>query len=124
MWEAATTDSFERDQKHYSKKHPRELAGVLVNLQRYLKQLDQSPNAKAVVAAGFLHSEPAGVMAIDQKGGGPGLQETRLYTFADDSTKTVWLITIGNKSEQPADIQFCRKFVESLREDETSSPKQ
>jgi hypothetical protein len=118
MWEIEPTDSFERDQKHYRKKHPRELAAVLANLERYLKLLAKAPNSKAVVPAGFLHAEPAGVMAIDQKGGGPGLQETRLYTFADDRTRTLWLITIGNKDEQPDDIQFSRKFVASVRGDD------
>lgn len=121
MWEIEPTDSFDRDQKHYRKKHQRELAAVLANLERYMKLLAKAPNSKAVVPAGFLHAEPAGVMAIDQKGGGAGLQETRLYTFADDRTQTVWLITIGNKNEQPDDIQFSRKFVESLREDESTS---
>ena len=121
MWEIETTDSFERDQKHYRKKHSRELAAVLANLDRYLKLLRKAPNSKAVVPAGFLHAEPAGVMAIDQKSGGPGLQETRLYTFADDRTQTLWLITIGNKNEQPDDIQFSRKFVESLRDDESAT---
>ena len=122
MWELAMTDSFERDQKHYRKKRPRELAAVLVNLQRYLALLKQSPNAKAVVPAGFLHAEPAGVVAIDQRGGGPGLQETRLYTFPEDKTQSLWLITIGNKAEQSDDIQFCRKFVASLIENQDEPP--
>lgn len=115
MWEAATTDAFERDQKHYRKKHPRELAAVLANLKRFIALLEVAPNAKAIIPTGYLHAEPAGVVAVDQRGGGAGLQETRLYTFPDDKTKTLWLITIGNKAEQPGDIQFCRKFVESLR---------
>ncbi len=115
MWTLAYSTQWPRDVKHYEKKHSRELAAVLRNLgQRYVPMLNASPNARAV-QAGFLHHEPEGVVAIDQKGGGVGLQETRLYTFADDSTQTLWLITVGNKDDQPDDIQFSRKFVESLK---------
>jgi hypothetical protein len=121
MWKLLTSAVFEGDQKHYEKKHPRELQAVRANLVRNVQRLTESPNSKAV-KAGYLHDEPAGVVAIDQKAGGSGLQETRLYTFADDKTRTLWLITIGNKAEQPKDIQFCRRFVDSLREDDPATP--
>ena len=120
MWSLAFSTQWPRDVKHYEKKHSRELAAILHNLKdRYLPMLNASPNAKAL-QAGFLHHEPDGVVAIDQKGGGTGLQETRLYTFADDSTQTLWLITVGNKDEQPDDIQFSRKFVQSLKAESES----
>ncbi len=96
------------------KKHPRELAAVLHNLQRYLDQLNAAPNARAV-QAGYLHHEPGGVVAVDQKSGGKGLQETRLYTFADAGTETVYLITLGDKGSQPTDVKFCSDFVKSLK---------
>ena len=121
MWELEPTELFERDRKHYEKKHPREFSALKENLKRYLKLLEAAPNNMAV-QAGFLHSETGGVLAIDQKGGGQGLQESRLYTFADDKTHRVWLITIGNKKEQPGDVQICRKFVDSLRGDEDAEP--
>ena len=72
-------------------------------------------NAKCV-QAGFLHAEPSGVLAIDQKGGGGNLQETRMYIYADQASNVLYLITIGNKSEQASDIEFCKKFVADLRE--------
>lgn len=117
MWQLEPLQSFERASKHYLKKHARELQALKRNLGRYLELLNTAPNSKAV-QAGYLHNEPQGVKAVDQSGGGAGLQETRLYTFADDNTRTLWLITIGNKNEQSEDIQFCRKFVDSLRADE------
>ena len=113
MWQLEPLPSFDRASKHYLKKHPRELAALKVNLKRYVAMLNDVPNAQAV-QAGFLHPEPKGVKAVDQRGGGAGLQETRLYTYADDRTKTLFLITIGNKQEQPADIQFCQEFVSQL----------
>jgi hypothetical protein len=87
---------------------------VLNNLGRYLSQLNQAKNSKCI-EAGYLHHEPFGVVAIDQKGGGGNLQETRLYTYADEASKVLHLITIGNKAEQSSDIEFSKEFVTSIR---------
>lgn len=117
MWQIEPSTQWPKDQKWYEKKRPREFAAVLHNLQRYLDQLNAARNARAV-QGGYLHNEPNGVVAIDQKGGGAGLQETRLYTFADSSTKTLHLITVGDKNSQSADIKFCSDFVKSLKENQ------
>lgn len=110
MWSIAPTTQWEKDRKFYDKKHSRELDAVLNNLNRYLPLLNCAPNAKSVVA-GYLHPEPGGVVAIDQKAGGPNLQETRMYTYPDEAEKVLYLITIGNKNEQHDDIQFSKGFV-------------
>jgi hypothetical protein len=114
MWTITPTDQFERDSRHYTKKRPRELGAVLNNLKRYHELLGAAKNSKSV-QAGFLHAEQAGVVAVDQKGGGVGLQETRLYTYAEDDKQILWMITLGNKSSQPDDVNFSREFVERLR---------
>ena len=115
MWQIEPSTQWPKDLKWYEKKRPREIAAVLHNLQRYLDQINVAPNARAV-QAGFLHNEPGGVVAVDQKASGPGLQETRLYTFADSETKTLHLITVGDKNSQSTDIKFCSGFVKSLKE--------
>jgi hypothetical protein len=115
MWQVETTTGWERDQKHYAKKHTRELAAVLRNLQRLLSILNVSKNSK-VVQAGYLHPEPMGVIAIDQKGGGGNLAETRLYTYADDEKLLIYLIAIGDKKSQHSDVEYCKQFVDSIRQ--------
>jgi hypothetical protein len=114
VWQLETTTQWQKDQKWYARKHPAELAAVLRNLDRFLEHLKIAPNSKAV-QAGYLHPEPAGVVAIDQKGGGANLQETRLYLYADDRAQIVYLITIGNKDTQAGDIALAREFAESLQ---------
>jgi hypothetical protein len=114
MWQIEPTTGWEKDQKHYAKKRPNELAAVMRNLQRYIALLNVSKNSKAV-QAGYLHPESNGVLAIDQKGGGGNLQETRLYTFADDEKKVVYLIAIGDKDTQHSDVEYSKNFVISLR---------
>jgi hypothetical protein len=56
------------------------------------------------------------VVAIDQKGEGKNLAQTRLYVFPDLETETLYLITLGDKQSQKADIAACRTFVTGLRE--------
>jgi hypothetical protein len=113
MWEIEPTNLFLKLEGWYRKKRPAELAAVLRNLDRYVNLLNAAPNARAV-QAGFLHGEPSGVVAVDQKGGGRNLAETRLYTFADDWAKVLHLILIGDKGSQAKDIQTCREFVRNI----------
>lgn len=113
MWTIETTTQWEKDQKWYEKKRPDELAAVLRNLKRYLALLNCSKNSKCA-EAGYLHKEPADVVAVDQRGGGGNLEETRLYTYASDQTHHLYLITIGNKQYQYSDIEYCKAFVHSL----------
>lgn len=67
------------------------------------------------VKAGFLHPEPQGVLAIDQKGSGKALAETRLYVYPDEDDEIAHVITLGDKRSQPDDIALCRQFVAELR---------
>ena len=115
MWNVETTDEFERKHRQFEKKHQRELAAVLENLQQYLDALNEGGRAETI-KFGFLHNEPKGVKAIDQKGGGNKLKQTRLYTYAYLDGETLYLITLGDKKSQPADIKLCASFVEKLRE--------
>jgi hypothetical protein len=121
MWAIEPSTQFQKEQKWYDKKRRDELAAVLRNLQRFLALLNVSKNSKCV-QAGYLHNEPGGVIAIDQKGFSGNLQETRLYTFAIDATKTVHLITIGNKDTQHADIEYSRKFIEQFATEQHPKP--
>ncbi len=113
MWTLAPTDSWNRAYGWYSKKRSNELAAVLRNLNRYVELLNAAKNAQSV-AAGFLHFEPGGVVAVDQKGG-KNLQETRAYTFPWQETETLYLLTIGNKKQQPEDVKYCKKWVSEFR---------
>jgi hypothetical protein len=66
-------------------------------------------------------SEPCGAYAVDQKGGGTGLKVTRLYIYPHKTTKTLHLITLGDKDTQESDIVFVTGFVNGVKaEDERS----
>ena len=102
-WSLLSHDGFLRDQRWHLKKRPQEIAAVLRNLQRYMDLLAVSPNPRAI-QAGFIHPEPHGMVALDQRGGDGHLRPTRLYCFADERTRIVHLLGIGDKDSQTADL--------------------
>lgn len=112
-WTLEPTDPFSRNLKWYAKKRPRELQAVLDNLDTFHEAL----NAGALpqqVRVGFIHPEPQGILAVDQKGGGANLQQTRLYMFPWVPTKTIYLLALGDKRSQSDDIRLCRQTVDEL----------
>ena len=114
MWELEGTSLFDRRLKRYQKKHPVEATAVLNNLDTYLKTL-ASGIKPGVINVGWIHREPEGVVAIDQKGGGPYLRQTRLYLYANEKNETVYLISIGDKNSQKNDLKDCRNFIKKHR---------
>ncbi len=114
MWRFQVTSHFEKAKRRYDKKRPDELAAVLRNLDRLRELLDGLPNCRAA-QPGYLHHEPEGLWAIDQKGPSrTKLQETRLYVFPENKTQTLHIITVGNKNSQAADLRLALEYVRSL----------
>ncbi len=83
------------------------------NLSRLQRALQEGANPLNL-PFGFIHREPRGVVAIDQKGGGKSLAQARLYVYLDRDTQTIHLITLGDKGSQRDDITFSSQFVEAL----------
>jgi hypothetical protein len=115
-WTIETTGQYDRDSKYYSKKHPEELTAVLDNLDTYLLLLNACAGPFQATA-GFIHNEPDGMKAIDQKGSKSRnkLQQTRLSIYAHHEKQILYLLGIGGKSGQGEDIQRCREFVRLIR---------
>lgn len=84
------------------------------NLDTYFKSLQQGIKPLQI-KHGFLHRETSGSVAIDQKGGGPNLAQTRLYVYADVENSVLHVITIGDKRSQKDDNRLVKKFVEELK---------
>lgn len=128
MWESQPNDVFERALKWHTKKRPKELEWVLRNLNTYLAQLDEGVKPLQIVKLRFVHNEVDGIYAVDQKGGPKNLAEIRLYLFPHVPSKTLHLLTIGDKNSQSRDINECRAMVkeihtrEETRYERTSEP--
>jgi len=107
--------------KWFAKKRKNELIAVHDNLDTFFVALSSGQKPLQLSNLGFVHIEQKGVLAIDQKGGGGNLAQTRLYVFPDERTETLHLISLklkAGKKQQNEDVQECLKFVESLLESE------
>jgi len=114
MWDLYEADEYRPCYRYYEKKRPRELEAVLVNLQTYHRALVAGTNP-AQVPFRFVHQERFhGLVAIDQKGKGPNLAQTRLYVFPDTRAKCLHLLRIGDKNTQTEDLKHCRIYIERL----------
>jgi hypothetical protein len=114
MWKLQPEADYEKKARRWPNKYRREFAAVHDNLDALLIALNCGAKVEEAVKRGFIHSEPHGVIAIDQKGGGAGLKETRLYVWLDKTAKLIRLITMGDKNSQRMDIQYSSEFVDSL----------
>jgi len=115
MWKLQPTDTFERKVKKWPKKHHRELAAMVANMQTVFDSLRRGAILESI-HFGFMHNEPGGVIGIDQKGGGTGLKESRLYIFIDKPRKTLHVITVGDKNSQSDDISYAKAFADGVKE--------
>jgi hypothetical protein len=115
MWSLEKSSFFESRFKRFQKKHPDEAKAVLNNLDTYFKTLCEGVNPTNI-SAGFVHPEPDGIKALDQKGGKGKMMQTRLYIFPDEVTKTLHVISIGTKTDQKSGINECRDYIKPLKE--------
>lgn len=113
MWGIEPTAEYEKRFNRWKDKHRRELAAMAANLRTVQLALQNGAKVEHI-RFGFVHPEAKGVIAVDQKGGGAGLKQCRLYVYIDKDTKTIHAITIGDKSTQRDDVKFSKEFVESL----------
>ena len=59
------------------------------------------------------------VLAVDQKGGGSGLKQVRIYLYPHVPSKTIHFITLGDKDSQVKDIKYAKAYVEGVRSEDT-----
>ena len=117
MWKLQSEAEYEKRAKRWPKKHQREFAAVHDHLDALLLALNCGAKVEEAVKRGYVHSERRGAIAIDQKGGGGGLKETRLYVYLNKSSQLIHLITFGDKSTQKDDVKYASEFVGRLTTD-------
>jgi len=115
-WVLEPTGQYEKDYKWFEKKLPEELKAILDNLDTYFRVLNECGSPMQVMF-GFIHNEPEGIKAIDQKGGGKRTKprQARLYVFPDSLNNTLYLLKMGTKTNQRDDISNCREQVRKIK---------
>ena len=99
--------------KHYAKKHRREYVSCLANLADVITALN---NGAAVTAIpyGFFRSAHEDVYRIGQTNV-KHPHETRLYVYACVIRTTIYVLTVGDKATQQADINACHAKARELK---------
>lgn len=113
-WVLQKSNFFDSRFKRFEKKHQEEAKAVLNNVDTYFRTLESGCNP-INIKAGFIHDEPEGIKAIDQKGGKGKLMQTRLYVYPDAATMILHVISIGTKVDQKSDIKECQDYIRPLK---------
>ena len=120
VWTIESTQKYISDYKRYEKKMNNELIATLNNAHTYYNSLNRGVNPLQI-KSGFIHSEPDGIVAIDQRGSTKvlgkklKLKQTRLYIYPDVERKILHFLKIGNKNSQSDDLKYCKKEVNQIR---------
>ena len=104
-WGIEESPFFASKFKRYLKKHPNEVTAAMNNLDTYMRAL-KGGTRPALIRASFVHPETMGVVAIDQKGAIGKPRQIRLYIYAVEDSGTLFILTIGDKNSQKADVQI------------------
>ena len=114
MWKADKTAEFDKRLRKWPKKHRRELGALIDNLDTVFESFKCGLRAEQVKKLGCVHGTyPLGIISIDQRGGGGGLKESRLYAYPDEDERVLYQLTIGDKDSQQSDVTFCIEWVTS-----------
>lgn len=114
MWDYdetfADTGSFRR----MAKKHPAEYAACFRNMHKVKGILDTGKRIGGF-RLNFFRSEGGGVYRIGQTGVNAA-KEMRLYVHPDEKKQRIYILGIGAKDRQEADIAKYRSTVKKVRE--------
>lgn len=103
--------------KRFSKRHQREVVSCLKNLERVCKFLNNGGTLKEAEAGfGFMGTEGGDIYRIAQTGV-PHAKETRLYIYALLSGGNIYVLTVGDKDSQQADLKRCMEIVKMVKRD-------
>lgn len=113
QWHSETKYASVSKFKKFRKNHDREYVSLFANLQRILDILN-SGHKIGSFQVGFFRSESDGVYRIGQTSVA-GAKESRLYVWPDSETKNMYVLGIGDKDSQPADIIEAKNLMEQVR---------
>jgi hypothetical protein len=113
-WQIEQSEMFKSRFRKFQKNRPNEAEAVFDNLDTYFRTL-QSVGNPLQVKAGFIHDESDGIKAIDQRGGGKNLTQTRLYIYPEVERQILHIISIGTKTDQKSDVNECRDYIKPLK---------
>ena len=118
MWTLNPRPDVQKRIERFKKKWPHELENVFLNLAKLKQAFDLGAKSEQVKQQySFVHGNyELGILSIDQRGKNKGAKPKpfRLYVYPDETTKTLHVITLGDKDSQPDDVKASKTFVQGL----------
>ncbi|SRR6266478_6160339 len=116
MWNLNSLPDVQKKLDRFKKKWAHEMTNVFDNLDTFMEALNAGTKPEQLKQLGFVHSEPLGILAIDQRGPGKGskLKQFRLYVFPEEDAEQLHLITLGDKDSQQDDLNQSKSFAQGL----------
>ena len=113
-------DGLDKSVEYYKKKWRHEVSNVLSNLETVWRALEDGVHPEQIKSLGFVHSEPKGILAIDESGKGKKgrMKALRLYIYPDLKEQKLYVIRLGDKDKnrQGRDVQFAKECVQSIEQ--------
>lgn len=98
--------------KKFNKAHPKEFVSLFANLDTIQRYLNLGLNI-STFKLGFFRSEGDGVYRISQTSI-PSAHESRLYVYLCAQDRTIYILGIGDKPSQKADIKAAKTLARKL----------
>jgi hypothetical protein len=112
MWSESTRFKDKNRFIAIEKTWPDAFDSCFLNLRKFKDYLELGGNP-VNYKAGFFRSEKKGVYRIGQTKTRHS-QEIRLYIYPDTFDTIIYLLTIGTKKDQPADIALCHEIAKAI----------
>jgi hypothetical protein len=116
-WKPVPCEDYEKAKKDFVKKWRPEMLAVANNLQTLMQTLDRGVKPEQLKSLPFVHGEyPIGILSIDESGHEKKSKPKaiRLYVFPCESKQLLYVMLIGDKSEQHDDVKLCKAFVSKI----------
>ncbi len=100
--------------KQFNKRHPNEYRSCFANLKK-VKGLLESGCKVGGFQIGFFRAEGEGLYRIGQSKV-RGAKETRLYVYPSEQDKRIYILRIGTKDSQQADMRKAKGILRQIKE--------
>ncbi len=124
-WTLISYQDYEKPKKQFNKKYREEMFAIAANLKTVVKAVENGSNLEQLKSLGFVHSEPLGIIAIDERGCEKRTKPKalRLYLFIDSVAHEIHVMLLGDKATKSGDILICKRSVQKLFDDRAPPPK-
>lgn len=120
-WTIKESADYAKAKRGFAKACRPEVNAVIANIATIIRALDAGSKVEQIKKEnGFVHGEyPLDIISIDQTGHGKKSKPKalRAYVWASMSEKVLYVMILGDKSEQENDVRTCVATVREIKKE-------